>query len=397
MNGFKFTDLKCLAMMVLIIMAFCGDAGQYLLMAAALVWMFAKVLELHRSRRKEPPAQKGKAAAKPATAPAVQPVQASRPAAPVQQPKPAVPRPQLIDPEREGVMLRHINFRITEKLQGAFPSAVWRWETAKPLEQAVKGGSARIRLSGVPNWNFADVLFERSGRIRLEMLSLRPLEEMQKPAKEGPVADGDPDSVNLQNWYVIPREVEQVCRHIAQTTGSQNPMRNIMFRGPAGTGKTEGAKAIAAGLGIPYTFLTCSANTEVFDLLGQVLPKMEADAALCSGLPSLMDIQMDPASAYCQMTGEYREDVTENEVLQKMVELKAQELGDGLNGNSFRYVDTPLVKAMRYGYLVELQEPAVIANPGVLVGLNSLLDRCASITLPNGERIQRHPETVVVW
>ena len=58
MNGFKFTDLKCLAMMVLIIMAFCGDAGQYLLMAAALVWMFAKVLELHRSRKKEPPAQK---------------------------------------------------------------------------------------------------------------------------------------------------------------------------------------------------------------------------------------------------------------------------------------------------------------------------------------------------
>ena len=99
MNGFKFTDLKCLAMMVLIIMAFCGDAGQYLLMAAALVWMFAKVLELHRSRRKEPPAQKGKAAAKPAAAPAVQPVQASRPAAPVQQPKPAVPRPQPIDPE----------------------------------------------------------------------------------------------------------------------------------------------------------------------------------------------------------------------------------------------------------------------------------------------------------
>lgn len=200
----------------------------------------------------------------------------------------------------------------------------------------------------------------------------------------------------LPDWYVIPKEVEQVCRHIAQTTGSQSPMRNIMFRGPAGTGKTEGAKAIAAGLGIPYTFLTCSANTEVFDLLGQVLPKMDGETEICSGLPSLMDIQMDPASAYCQMTGEYRADVTENEVLQKMMEIKAQELGDSSNGNSFRYVDTPLVKAMRYGYLVELQEPTVIANPGVLVGLNSLLDRCASITLPNGERIQRHPETVVV-
>lgn len=219
MNGFKFTNLKCLAMMILIIIAFCGDAGQYLLMAAALVWMFAKVLELHRSRKKEPSVQKGKAPAKSAAAPAVQPVQASRPAAPVQQPKPAVPRPQLIDPEMEGVMLRHINFRITEKLQGAFPSATWRWETAKPLKQAVKGGSARIRLSGVPDWNFADVLFERSGRIRLEMLSLRPLEEMQKPAKEGPAADGDPDSVNLRDWYdlsasaVVRATIDEVYTH----------------------------------------------------------------------------------------------------------------------------------------------------------------------------------------
>lgn len=200
MNGFKFTDFKCLAMMVLIIMAFCGDAGQYLLMAVALVWLIAKVLELHHSRKKALPAPKGKVAAKPAAAPAVQPVQASRPAAPVQQPKPAVPRPQPMDPEMEAVMLRHINFRITEKLQGAFPSAVWRWETEKPLEQAVKGGSARIRLSGVPDWNFADVRFERSGRIKLEMLSLRPLEEIgQQQAKSAPAADGD--AVNLRDWY----------------------------------------------------------------------------------------------------------------------------------------------------------------------------------------------------
>ena len=38
----------------------------------------------------------------------------------------------------------------------------------------------------------------------------------------------------------------------------------------------------------------------------------------------------------------------------------------------------------------------VIANPGVLVGLNALLDRCASITLVTGEVIHRHPDTVIV-
>ena len=35
-------------------------------------------------------------------------------------------------------------------------------------------------------------------------------------------------------------------------------------------------------------------------------------------------------------------------------------------------------------------------QPGVLVGLNSLLEQGGSITLPTGEVIQRHPDTVIV-
>jgi len=45
---------------------------------------------------------------------------------------------------------------------------------------------------------------------------------------------------------------------------------------------------------------------------------------------------------------------------------------------------------------VEIQEPAIISNPGVLVGLNGLLDKCESITLPSGEVIKRHPECIIV-
>ena len=69
---------------------------------------------------------------------------------------------------------------------------------------------------------------------------------------------------------------------------------------------------------------------------------------------------------------------------------------DNSSGQRFRYVETPLIQAIRNGYLIEIQEPTVIANPGVLVGLNALLDRCASITLTTGEVIRRHPDTVVV-
>ena len=52
-------------------------------------------------------------------------------------------------------------------------------------------------------------------------------------------------------------------------------MRNFLLRGPAGTGKTMGAKAIAAGLGLPYMKYTCSANTEIFDFVGMIFPDSE--------------------------------------------------------------------------------------------------------------------------
>lgn len=76
----------------------------------------------------------------------------------------------------------------------------------------------------------------------------------------------------LESWYVIPDEVVQICEYAQKTTGSKAPMRNFMMRGPSGTGKTEGAKAVAAGLGLPYMFLTCAADFDKFDFIGQFVP-----------------------------------------------------------------------------------------------------------------------------
>lgn len=206
----------------------------------------------------------------------------------------------------------------------------------------------------------------------------------------------------LPDWYIIPHEVVRVCEHAKLTTGTSQPMRNFLFRGQAGTGKTMGAQAIAAGLNLPYTMMTCSANTEISDLVGQFIPDAGGAASAGNGpegdLPKISDIIMHPPSVYQQLTGEYDDNKTEDDVLAKLVEIAVGRLAqkEEQHGQRIRYVDTPLIEAIRYGYVCELQEPSCIANPGVLVGLNSLLDNCQCITLPTGERVRRHPDTVII-
>lgn len=232
----------------------------------------------------------------------------------------------------------------------------------------------------------------------------------------------------LPEWYIIPREVVDICTHAQKTTGRAMQMRNFLLRGPAGTGKTMGAKAIAAGLGLPYMKYTCSANTEIFDFTGMIFPDTEpastgdreldrerevlksmgginyANVAKLMHFPDLDDMDYDPAGVYQALTGVENAAATVQDcmgiVLEKVTE-KVQALSKCAeskqsSGQSYTYVETDFVKALKHGYLVEIQEPSTIMQPGVLVGLNSLLEQEGSITLPTGEIIHRHPDTVVV-
>lgn len=232
----------------------------------------------------------------------------------------------------------------------------------------------------------------------------------------------------LPEWYIIPPEVVDICKHAQRTTGRPIQMRNFLLRGPAGTGKTMGAKAIAAGLGLPYMKYTCSANTEIFDFTGMIFPETDAvstgsseldrereilksmggisyaNVAKLLRLPDLDDMDYDPAGVYQALTGVENLAATVQDcmsvVLEKVME-KVQALSKRTenrqsSGQNYTYVETDFVKALKHGYLVEIQEPSTIIQPGVLVGLNSLLEQEGSITLPTGEIIRRHPDTVVI-
>ena len=232
----------------------------------------------------------------------------------------------------------------------------------------------------------------------------------------------------LPEWYVVPEEVVDICKHAKETTGKPMQMRNFLLRGPAGTGKTMGAKAIAAGLNLPYVKYTCSAGTEIFDFIGQIFPETDdmatGDAVIDEQrkqlkamgginyenvskllkLPDLDDMDYDPAGVYEALTGTKNESATVQDCMRKVLDIvtdKIKELSkpaqnSNSGGQKYTYTETDFLKALKNGYVVELQEPTTIVQPGVLVGLNSLLEQSGSITLPTGEIIERHPDAVVV-
>ena len=232
----------------------------------------------------------------------------------------------------------------------------------------------------------------------------------------------------LASWYVLPEEVVSICAHAQRSTEKSLPMRNFLLRGPAGTGKTEGAKAIAAGLHLPYVKYTCSANTEVYDFIGQVFPDTNGPSTgdvdldrerqelkemggitfenvkKLMDLPGLDDMDYDPEGTYKLLTGHAKAGATSQDcmaevmgrVTDKIQKLCTVKPETSNAGQTYTYMETDFIRALKYGYLVEIQEPTTIMQPGVLVGLNYLLEQNGTITLPTGEVIRRHPDAVVV-
>ena len=263
----------------------------------------------------------------------------------------------------------------------------------------------------------ASIIVEHSdfvGKYEFHARKLNPQEQMLVP--------------KIPEWYIIPQEVVDICKHAQATTGKSMQMRNFLLRGPAGTGKTMGAKAIAAGLHLPYMKYTCSAGTEIFDFIGMIFPDSDsastgdaqldqereilksmgginyANVSKLMNLPDLDDMDYDPAGVYLALTGIEKIDATSQEcmgiVLEKVTEkvraLSKRDEASQSSGQTYTYVETDFIKALKNGYVIEIQEPSTIVQPGVLVGLNSLLEQSGSITLPTGEVIERHPDAVVV-
>lgn len=248
----------------------------------------------------------------------------------------------------------------------------------------------------------------------------------------------------IENYIVQERDVE-ICDLIQKTTKTNVPFRTFTFSGDAGCGKSTTARAIASFVHQPFVIHTCSANDEIYDFVGQVMPVTakdiecddsdaellkkicEMDGGLTTDniataleLPVYEDISFDPEMAYEELTGEkavlkakkYKvgdESLTQAEfeshvvsLWMKKTEETYQRLFNVLQKSSqgvdqkYVYTETEFIKAVKYGWIVEIQEPNVIMSEGVLVGLNGLLQE-GVMTLPTGEVVHRHPDNIIIF
>lgn len=107
------------------------------------------------------------------------------------------------------VLLRHVNYRISAYIQSIYPEATWEWREEFPELIVSKGGTGRIRLFGIDNFNYADVTFDQYANIDCELMNVVPIAQSKPDAtKPTPTEPAEPvvptapaNPVDPQVWY----------------------------------------------------------------------------------------------------------------------------------------------------------------------------------------------------
>ena len=92
------------------------------------------------------------------------------------------------------LLLRHVNHRISEHLKSVFPNAHWEWTISDPALFVAHGGTGRIRVYGIPDYDYADVTLNQQGVLRCSLVKVAPLDGTQ-------AASPNQQTLDPRVWY----------------------------------------------------------------------------------------------------------------------------------------------------------------------------------------------------
>lgn len=85
------------------------------------------------------------------------------------------------------LLLLHVNHRISGCLTSYYPNVRWEWLVDDPAAFVTSGGTGRIRIYGVPDYDYADICLDQTAKIDVTLLNLSPLgggDPESKPGKQ---------------------------------------------------------------------------------------------------------------------------------------------------------------------------------------------------------------------
>lgn len=101
----------------------------------------------------------------------------------------------------EHLLLRHVNHRISSYLRCTYADVTWEWCEKHPEKLVSQGGTGRIRVFGIPDFNYADVKLDQNAGISFDMMRIVPLSEVDGVPDPSEKQPPNRQPVDPQIWY----------------------------------------------------------------------------------------------------------------------------------------------------------------------------------------------------
>lgn len=79
-------------------------------------------------------------------------------------------------------LLHHVNYRVSACLKAGYPNARWEWMMRDPALFVAQGGTGRIRVFGIKDYEYADVTVDQSGKLSCSLVKMVSVQETKEPA-----------------------------------------------------------------------------------------------------------------------------------------------------------------------------------------------------------------------
>ena len=109
--------------------------------------------------------------------------------------------PDLGATNSDDLLVRHTNHRILAYLRSAYPQATFEWCEKQPEQLIRNGGTGRIRVFGIDEFDHADVTLDQNANIKCDMVKIVPLSKVGGETNEDDATPPNRQPVDPRIWY----------------------------------------------------------------------------------------------------------------------------------------------------------------------------------------------------